>query len=207
MWVSQGRLPIGLTIGGYHHGTTEKAGNRHRTRCREVVALDVRRDVRQRGIQAARCQHAPRTTSPSQRVERELIDHHGHTLGLNTLHDTLNGARAEAAVARLRGRAIHADDRFLLAPVDLAPHHLQHLIGDEDFAGSAGADESFNRVLRHFLVARQLLLGIFGQAVAAVAEARAVTAGVNTRPQAHAVDDGAGIKPAKDNSNEIGINS
>lgn len=33
MWVSRGGLPIGLTIGGYHHGTTEKAGI--------VIGLDV----------------------------------------------------------------------------------------------------------------------------------------------------------------------
>ena len=45
MWVSQGGLPIGLTIGGYHHGTTEKAGNPHRARRWEIVALSARRDV------------------------------------------------------------------------------------------------------------------------------------------------------------------
>ena len=45
MWVSRGGLPIGLTIGGYHHGTTRQAGNRHRARRREVVALGVRRDA------------------------------------------------------------------------------------------------------------------------------------------------------------------
>ena len=41
-----GGLPIGLPIGGYHHGTTEKAENRHRARRREVVAPGVRRDAR-----------------------------------------------------------------------------------------------------------------------------------------------------------------
>lgn len=38
---------------------------------------------------------------------------------------------------RLHGQATRADDRFFLALVDLAPHHLQHLVGDEAFAGSA----------------------------------------------------------------------
>ena len=33
MWVSRGGLPIGLPIGGYHHGTTEKT--------RIVIGLDV----------------------------------------------------------------------------------------------------------------------------------------------------------------------
>ena len=32
MWVSQGGHPIGPAIEGYHHGTTEKTGNRHRAR-------------------------------------------------------------------------------------------------------------------------------------------------------------------------------
>ena len=29
------------------------------------------------------------------RVERGLVDHHGHALGLHALHDALDGARAE----------------------------------------------------------------------------------------------------------------
>lgn len=63
MWVSQGGLPIGLTIGGHHHGTTERAGNRHRARRREVVALGVRRDARRRGSrEQARRQHAQHTS-------------------------------------------------------------------------------------------------------------------------------------------------
>lgn len=29
------------------------------------------------------------------RVQRGLLDHHGHALGLHALHDALDGARAE----------------------------------------------------------------------------------------------------------------
>ena len=48
MWVPQEGFPIGLTIGEYHHDATEKAGNRHGTRRREIATLGVRRDVRRR---------------------------------------------------------------------------------------------------------------------------------------------------------------
>lgn len=48
MWVSRGGLPIGLTIGGYHHGATHQAENRHRARRREIGALGVRRHARGR---------------------------------------------------------------------------------------------------------------------------------------------------------------
>ena len=231
--MSQGGLPIGLTIGGYHHGTTEKAGNHHRARRREVVALGVRRDACWRGArEQAHRQHATRTAlqratqpraarRPSQaqnrltlkpkegahqhqpmhplssiqqnrhqtetpsalvpleqipcvhlvghvgqavdpvvgrdhvalglelgqivrditaeelrRVQGRLVNHHGHALGLDALHDALDGARAEVVAVRLHGQAVHADDGLLLALVDLAPHHLQHLAGDEVFAGA-----------------------------------------------------------------------
>lgn len=36
------------------------------------------------------------------RVQRGLVDHHGHALGLHTLHDALDGARAELDGAQLR---------------------------------------------------------------------------------------------------------
>ena len=71
MWVSQGGLPIGLTIGGYHHGATEKAGNRHRARRREVVALGVRRDARRRGAaERARRQQGKRARFPFRQIPR-----------------------------------------------------------------------------------------------------------------------------------------
>lgn len=71
MWVSQGGLPIGLTIGRYHHGTTEKAGNRHRARRREVVALGVRHDARRRGTrEQARSQQGMRARFPFRRIPR-----------------------------------------------------------------------------------------------------------------------------------------
>ena len=123
------------------------------------------------------------------RVERGLVDHHGHALGLDAFHDALDGARAEVVAVRLHGQAVHADDRFLLALVDLAPHHLQHLVGDEVFAGTVSVNDGLDQILGHVLAVRQQILGVFGQVVAAIAEARVVTAGANARLQAYTVDD------------------
>ena len=69
--MSQGGLPIGLTIGGYRHGTTEKAGNRHGARRREVVALGVRRDARRRDTaERARRQQGKRARFSFRRIPR-----------------------------------------------------------------------------------------------------------------------------------------
>ena len=279
--MSQGGLPIGLPIGGYHHGTTEKAGNRHRDRRLEVVALGVRRDARRRGDrEQARRQHAQHTSrstpharttqakpkthltpklkegrtsasrytprfnpaesqteTPSALVPLEqvarmhlvshvgqiiapavghnhvalglelgqivsdlaaeelrrgrcgLVDHHGRALGLGALHDALDRARAEVVAVRLPGQTVRANDRLLLASADLVPRHLRHLIDDEVFAGAIGVNYGLDQILGHVLAVRQQLLGIFGQVVAAIAEARVVVAGANARLQAYTVDD------------------
>lgn len=60
------------------------------------------------------------------RVQRGLVDHHGHALGLHALHDALDGARAEVVGVGLHRQAVNAHDRLLLALVDAVPHHLQH---------------------------------------------------------------------------------
>ena len=83
------------------------------------------------------------------RVQRGLVDHHGHALGLNALHDALDGARAEVVGVRLHRQAVHANNRLLLALVDAVPHHLQHLIGDEVLAGAVGIHDGLDQVLRH----------------------------------------------------------
>lgn len=49
------------------------------------------------------------------RVERGLVDHHGHALGLHALRDALDGARAEAVGVGLHRQAVHAHDRLRLA--------------------------------------------------------------------------------------------
>ena len=128
------------------------------------------------------------------RVQRGLVDHHGHALGLHALHDALDGARAEVVGVGLHRQAVHAHDRLLLALVDAVPHHLQHLVCHEVFAGAVGLDDGLDQVLRHVPVVGQQLLGVLGQAVAAVAEAGVVVVGSDARLQAHAVDDVGGVE-------------
>lgn len=89
------------------------------------------------------------------RVQRGLVDHHGHALGLHALHDALDGARAEVVGVRLHRQAVHAQDRLRLALVHAVPHHLQHLVGDEVLAGAVGIQDGLGQVLRHALVVRE----------------------------------------------------
>ena len=91
-------------------------------------------------------------------------------------------------------QAVHADDGLLLALVDLVPHHLQHLVSDEVFARAVGVDDGLDQVLGHVPVVRQQLFGVFGQAVADIAEARVVVVGASARPQTHAVDNVACVE-------------
>ena len=130
------------------------------------------------------------------RVQRGLVDHHGHALGLHALHDALDGARAEVVGVGLHRQAVDAHDRLRLALVDAVPHHLQHLVGDEVLAGAVGLDDGLDQVLRHVLVIREQLLGVLGQAVASVAEGGVVVVTADARLQAHAVDDVTGVEAA-----------
>ena len=130
------------------------------------------------------------------RVQRGLVDHHGHALGLHALHDALDGARAEVVGVGLHRQAVDAHDRLRLALVHAVPHHLQHLVGHEVLAGAVGVHDGLDQVLGHILVVGQQLLGVLGQAVAAVAEAGVVVVAADARLQADTVDDVAGIEAA-----------
>ena len=96
------------------------------------------------------------------RVQRGLVDHHGHALGLHALHDALDGARAEVVGVGLHRQAVDAHDRLLLAGVHAVPHHLQHLVGDEVLAGAVGLDDGLDQVLGHVPVIGEQLLGVLG---------------------------------------------
>ena len=97
------------------------------------------------------------------RIQRGLVDHHGHALGLHALHDALDGARAEVVGVGLHRQAVDAHDRLLLALVHAVPHHLQHLVGHEVLAGAVGLHDGPDQVLRHVLVAGEQLLCVLGQ--------------------------------------------
>lgn len=135
-------------------------------------------------------------TEELRRVQRGLVDHHGHALGLHALHDALDGARAEVVGVGLHRQAVHAHDRLLLAGVHAVPHHLQHLVCHEVLAGAVGVHDGLDQVLRHVFIICQQLLGVLGQAVAAVSETRVVVVAADARLQAHAFDDVAGVEAA-----------
>ena len=97
------------------------------------------------------------------RLQRELVDHHGHALGLHALHDALDGARAEVVGVGLHRQAVDAHDRFRLALVHAVPHHLQRLVGHEVLAGAVGIHDGVDQVLGHVPVVGQQLLGVLGQ--------------------------------------------
>ena len=80
------------------------------------------------------------------RVQRGLVDHHGHALGLHALHDALDRARAEVVGVGLHRQVVDAHDRPLPALVDAVPHHLRHLVGDEVLAGAVLLDLIPNRL-------------------------------------------------------------
>ena len=80
------------------------------------------------------------------RVQRGLVDHHGHALGLHTLHNALDGDRGEVVGVRLHRQTAHAHDRLRLASENAVPDHLQHLIGDEVPAGAVGIHDGLDQV-------------------------------------------------------------
>ena len=130
------------------------------------------------------------------RIERGLVDHHGHALGLHALHDALDGTRSEVVRIGFHRQAVDAHDRLLLTGIHAVPDHLQHLVSDEVLAGAVGLYNGLDEILRHIGVICQQLLGVLGQAVAAVAEAGVVVVAADARLQAHAVDYVAGVEAA-----------
>ena len=137
---------------------------------RELVAPAVRHDHVVAGLEGLQLV-GHLGAEELRRVQRGLVDHHGHALGLHALHDALDGARAEVIRVGLHRQAVDAHDRLRLALVHAVPHHLQHLVGDEVLAGAVGLHDGLDQVIRHILVVGQQLLGVFGRAVAAIAEA------------------------------------
>ena len=118
-------------------------------------------------------------------VERGLINHHGHALGLDALHDALHARRAEVVGARLHREAVHAHRGRRRAGVHELGHLGQNLISDKVFARAVGVDDGLDQVLGHVSVVCRQPFGVFGQAVAAVAEAGVVVVAADARLQAH----------------------
>ena len=62
---------------------------------RELVALAVGDGYVAAGLEGLQVV-GPLGSEELRRVQRGLVDHHGHALGLHALHDALDGARTEA---------------------------------------------------------------------------------------------------------------
>lgn len=71
---------------------------------------------------------------------------------------------------------------------------LQYAVGDEILARGVRIDNRAHQALRHIRVVGQQLLGVFRQAVAAIAEGRIVVMIANARVEADALDDLPGIQ-------------
>ena len=108
-------------------------------------------------------------------LQSRLIDDNCRALGLDTLHDALNGRLTEVVGVGLHGQAVDADDTELLVrrvilvlfPVAVVARHLEHPVCNEIFAGAVGLHDGLDEIFRHILVVGEELLGIFRQAVAA----------------------------------------
>ena len=129
--------------------------------------------------------------------ERGFVDDDRRALGLDALHDALDGGLPEVVGAGLHRQAEDANDaRVLLGAVELpigvvvvVPGLSQHLVRDEVLAGAVALDDGADEVLGDVLVVRQQLLRILREAVAAVAEGGVVVVGADARVQADAFDD------------------
>ena len=136
-------------------------------------------------------------------LQSRLIDDNCRALGLDTLHDALNGRLTEVIGVGLHGQAVDADDTGLLVrrvilvlfPVAVVARHLEHPVCNEIFAGAVGLHDGLDEIFRHILVVGEELLGIFRQAVAAVTKAGIIIMCANAGVEADALDDMPGIKP------------
>ena len=119
-------------------------------------------------------------------LQRGLVDDNGNALGLDALHNALDGGSAEVVGVALHGQAVDADGARVAR---------DDRIRDKILAGGIALDDGLDQILRHISVVSQQPLGVLGQAVAAVAEAGVVVVGADARVHAHAVDDLLRVEP------------
>ena len=131
------------------------------------------------------------------RAQSGLVGHHRDALGLDALRDALNRRGAEVVGVRLHGQAVHAHHRLGPALVHQRHHAVDHLVGDKVLADAVGLHDGLDEVLRYVAVVGQQLLGVLGQAVAAVSEGGVVVVEPDARLQAHALDDVGGREPSR----------
>ena len=134
--------------------------------------------------------------------QSRFVDDDGSTLGLDALHDPLNGGLAEVVGVGLHGQAVHADHAGLFRPgvvlavlaVVVVSGHLEHTVGNKILAGAVGFHDGSDQVFRHIRIVGQQLFGVLGKAIAAVAETGVVVLVADTRIETHAFNDLLGIQ-------------
>ena len=134
-------------------------------------------------------------------LQSRLVDDQRRALGPDALHHALDAALTEVVAAGLHRQTVHADDGLVLPrrvplPVVLVRSgHPEHLTGDEVLPRAVALHDGRHHVLRYVLIVREQLLGVLGEAIAAVPERRVVVVSADARVQAHAPDDGRGVEP------------
>ena len=130
-----------------------------------------------------------------------LVNDDGGALGLDAFHNALDGALAEVVAVGLHGQAENADNDFFFAAtlktvigIAVVFRFLQDPVRDEVLPCPVALHDGSDHVLRHVAVVCQELLGVLGQAVAAVAEGGVVVVVAHPGIQADALNDLGGVQ-------------
>ena len=135
-------------------------------------------------------------------VEGGFVDDDSGAFGFDALHHALDAALAEVVTAALHCQAVNAYDAlfFLVTAVVatvviiIIARHAQNTVGYEVFTGAVALNDCLDEVLGHVGIVGKQLLGVFGKAIAAVAEAGIVVVRADAWIKAHAVDYRLGVK-------------
>ena len=115
----------------------------------------------------------------------------------------MDGGLAEVIGVCLHGEAINADSDFLLflfagsrvgVVVAVGAGDFEYAVGNEVFSGTVALYDGLDQILGYVLIVREKLLGVFREAVAAVAEGRVVIVVADARVEADAFDDGGSVE-------------
>ena len=130
-----------------------------------------------------------------------LVNNDIGTLGLDALHDALDGALAEVVGVALHREAIDTDGDRLLAAIVLVisavsvPTGLaKDLVGNKVLTGAIALDNGGHHVLGHVGISGQELFGVLGEAVAAIAKTWVVVVGADTGVETDARDNGLAVE-------------
>ena len=79
---------------------------------------------------------------------------------------------------------------LILLRITIPTCHAEYLVGNEVLAGAVALYNGTHHVLGHILIVGQELLGVLGQAIASITEARVVIMGADAGIETNALDDG-----------------